>query len=49
MDNLAWTNDNLTRKRREELASGRARGYAGCVLGASNDDQSLDRTFHRKY
>jgi hypothetical protein len=45
MDDLARTNDNLIRKRRAELASGRAGGYAGYVSEASDDDQSLDRTF----
>ena len=45
MNDLAWTNDNLSRKRREELASGRAGGYEGYVLEASNNDQSLNRTF----
>ncbi len=45
MDHLAQTNDNLSRKRREESASGRAGGYAGYVSEASNDDQSLNRMF----
>jgi hypothetical protein len=45
MDDLARTNDNLIRKRRTELASGRVGGYAGYVSEASDDDQSLDRTF----
>jgi hypothetical protein len=45
MDGLAWTNDNLSWKRREELASGRAGGYVGYVSEASNDEQCLNRTF----
>jgi hypothetical protein len=45
MDNLAWTNDNLSRKRMEELALGRAGGYAEYVSEASDNNQSLDGTF----